>query len=236
MSLQHIRYELSSNVILRNGIFVIGKPNEINPPIFTQIDTEYIIVSGNTNEYHPINSPSANKPRPTATKSVADLFPFKYDIIVSIEPYTNKINETARNTYSRETNDTRNSGSTPTDLKYLDLGKKVLIVWENAINQYPTTWVATPNVEIPLLISPVLKIKSSRINPAANIPKPIPIAKKAIDNLNNVGLAVFLNPIYEIVPITRPTKSPIRFRIISRKNSNYADSVTVLNKVWEQVF
>ena len=124
----------------------------------------------------------------------------------------------------------------PIDLKYLDLGKKVLIVWENAINQYPTTWEATPNVEIPLLISPVLKIKSSRINPTDNTPKPIPIAKKAIDNLNNVGLAVFLNPIYEIVPITRPTKSPIRFRIISRKNSNYADSVAVLNKVWEQVF
>ena len=124
----------------------------------------------------------------------------------------------------------------PIDLRYLDLGKKVLIVWENAMNQYPTVWEATPNVEIPLLISPVLKIKSSRINPVANIPKPIPIAKKAIDNLNNVGLAVFLNPIYEIVPITRPTKSPIRFKIISRKNSNYADSVTVLNKVWEQVF
>ena len=125
---------------------------------------------------------------------------------------------------------------TPIDLKYLDLGKKVLIVWENAINQYPTVWEATPKVEIPLLISPVLKIKSSRINPVANIPKPIPIAKKAIDNLNNVGLAVFLNPIYEIVPITRPTKSPTRLRIISKKNSNYADSVTVLNKVWEQVF
>ena len=124
----------------------------------------------------------------------------------------------------------------PIDLRYLDLGKKVLMVWENAMNQYPTVWEATPNVEIPLLISPVLKIKSSRINPAANIPKPIPIAKKAIDNLNNVGLAVFLNPIYEIVPITRPTKSPNRLRIISRKNSNYADSVTVLNKVWEQVF
>ena len=124
----------------------------------------------------------------------------------------------------------------PIDLKYLDLGKKVLIVWENAINQYPITWEATPNVEIPQLISPVLKIKSSRINPTANTPKPIPIVKKAIDNLNNVGLAVFLNPIYEIVPITRPTKSPIRFKIISRKNSNYADSVTVLNKVWEQVF
>ena len=119
----------------------------------------------------------------------------------------------------------------PIDLKYLDLGKKVLIVWENAINQYPTVWEATPKVEIPLLISPVLKIKSSRINPVANIPKPIPIAKKAIDNLNNVGLAVFLNPIYEIVPITRPTKSPTRLRIISKKNSNYADSVTVLNKV-----
>ena len=124
----------------------------------------------------------------------------------------------------------------PIDLKYLDLGKKVLIVWENAINQYPIVCEATPKVEIPLLISPVSKIKSSRINPVANIPKPIPIAKKAIDNLNNVGLAVFLNPIYEIVPITRPTKSPTRLRIISKKNSNYADSVTVLNKVWEQVF
>ena len=124
----------------------------------------------------------------------------------------------------------------PIDLRYLDLGKKVLIVWENAMNQYPTVWEATPNVEIPLLTSPVLKMKSSRINPVANIPKPIPIAKKAIDNLNNVGLAVFLNPIYEIVPITRPTKSPTRLRIISKKNSNYADSVTVLNKVWEQVF
>ena len=124
----------------------------------------------------------------------------------------------------------------PIDLRYLDLGKKVLIVWENAINQYPTVWEATPKVEIPLLISPVLKIKSSRINPVANIPKPIPIAKKAIDNLNNVGLPVFLNPIYEMIPITTPTKSPTKLRIISRKNSNYADSDTVLNKVWEQVF
>ena len=88
-----------------------------------------------------------------------------------------------------------------------------------------------PSIEIPVLMSPVSKIISSRINPAANIPKPIPIAKNAIDNLNNVGLPVFLNPMYEIVPITIPTKSPIKFRDISRNNSNYADSVTVLNKV-----
>jgi len=38
------------------------------------------------------------------------------------------------------------------------------------------------------------------------------------------------------VPITRPTNSPTKFRIISKKNSNYADSVTVLNKVSEQIF
>ncbi len=122
------------------------------------------------------------------------------------------------------------------DLKYLDFGKKVLIVWEKAINQYPTTCDAMPSIEIPVLMSPVSKIISSRINPAANIPKPIPIAKNAIDNLNSVGLAVFLNPTYEIVPMIMPTKNPIEFRDISRKNSNYADSVTVLNKVWEQVF
>jgi hypothetical protein len=89
------------------------------------------------------------------------------------------------------------------------------------MNQYPITWEATPNVEIPLLISPVLKIKSSSVNPVASTPKPIPIAKKAIDSLNNVGLPVFLNPIYEIVPIIRPTNSPTKFRIISKKNSNY---------------
>ena len=81
-----------------------------------------------------------------------------------------------------------------------------------------------------------LKIKSSRINPVANIPKPIPIEKNAIDNLNNVGLPVFLKPMYEIILITTPTKNPIRFRIISKKNSNYADSITVLNKVSEQIF
>jgi len=116
----------------------------------------------------------------------------------------------------------------PIDLRYLDLGKIVLIVWEIAINQYPTVWEATPNVEIPLLISQVLKIKSSRKTQVSNIPKPIPIAKKAIDNLNNVGLAVFLKPIYEIIPITIPTWSPTRLRIISKKNSNNADCVTVL--------
>ena len=87
-----------------------------------------------------------------------------------------------------------------------------------------------PSIEIPVLMSPVSKIISSRINPAANIPKPIPIAKNAIDNLNSVGLAVFLNPMYEIVPMIMPTKNPIEFRDISRKNSNYADSVAVLNK------
>ena len=88
-----------------------------------------------------------------------------------------------------------------------------------------------PSIEIPVLMSPVSKIISSRINPKANIPKPIPIAKNAIDNLNRVGLAVFLNPMYEIVPIIIPTKNPIEFRDISRKKSNYAESVAVLNKV-----
>ena len=82
-----------------------------------------------------------------------------------------------------------------------------------------------------MLIFPVSKIKSSMMNPVASIPKPIPIAQNAIDNLNNVGLPVFLNPMYEMMPIIIPNKSPTKFRDISRKNSNYADSVTVLNKV-----
>jgi hypothetical protein len=46
------------------------------------------------------------------------------------------------------------------------------------------------------------------------------IEKKAIVNLNNVGLPVFLNPINDIVPMTSPTKNPTRLRIFSNKNSN----------------
>ena len=74
------------------------------------------------------------------------------------------------------------------------------------------------------------------IYPIAKTPKPIPIAKKAIVSRNSVGLPVFLNPIYEITPIIIPTEKPIRFRIISNKNSNVANLLAVLNKVWEQVF
>ena len=116
------------------------------------------------------------------------------------------MNDTARITCSIEANDTKNNGNTPTERRYFDLGKKVLIVWENAINQYPIVCIA------------------------------IPIAKKAIVSRNNVGLPVFLNPIYEITPIIIPTEKPIRFRIISNKNSNVANLLAVLNKVWEQVF
>ena len=47
------------------------------------------------------------------------------------------------------------------------------------------------------------------------------IAKNAIVSLNNVGLPVFLNPIYDIVPMVRPTTKPIKFKIFSSKNSNY---------------
>tara|TARA_B100000949_G_scaffold142569_1_gene125251 strand:- start:49 stop:246 length:198 start_codon:yes stop_codon:yes gene_type:complete len=64
---------------------------------------------------------------------------------------------------------------------------------------------------------------SSRIYPSARIPKPIPIAKKAIDNLNNVGLPVFLKPKYEMHPIVTPITNPTKFKILSCKNSNYAN-------------
>jgi len=43
---------------------------------------------------------------------------------------------------------------------------------------------------------------------------------KAIVNLNNVGLPVFLKPIKDIVPIESPTRNPIKLRIFSNKNSN----------------
>ena len=46
------------------------------------------------------------------------------------------------------------------------------------------------------------------------------IEKKAIVNLNNVGLPVFLNPINDIIPIDNPVKKPIKLSIFSNKKSN----------------
>ena len=93
-------YKFSSNVTFRRGIFETGMPIDINPPILIMIDATYKMVSGNTNEYHPTNSPNPNSPSPIATKSVVFFLPWEYDIIVSIAPYTNRINETARSMVS----------------------------------------------------------------------------------------------------------------------------------------
>ena len=76
----------SSNFILVKGILLTGINNAIKPPILIDIETEYNRDSGNANEYHPKNSPSANNANPTATE-IAPLFLFsKYDNIVSIAP------------------------------------------------------------------------------------------------------------------------------------------------------
>ena len=64
------------------------------------IETTYKTVSGNTNEYHPMNSPNPKSPSPMATNSVVFFLPWIYDIIVSMAPYTNRINETARSIVS----------------------------------------------------------------------------------------------------------------------------------------
>jgi len=93
-------YKFSSNEIFRKGIFETGIPIDTKPTILIRIEITYKIVSGNTNEYHPINSPNPKRPRPTATKRVVFFLPWIYDIIVSIAPYTNKINETARSIFS----------------------------------------------------------------------------------------------------------------------------------------
>jgi len=93
-------YKFSSNEIFRNGIFETGIPTEINPPILIIMEDAYKTVSGNTNEYHPTISPNPKRPRPTATKRVVFFLPWIYDNIVSIAPYTNKINETALSMFS----------------------------------------------------------------------------------------------------------------------------------------
>ena len=75
-------------------------PTDINPLILIMIDPTYKIVSGNTYEYHPMNSPNPKSPSPIATKSVVFFLPCTYDIRVSMAPYTNKINEIARSIVS----------------------------------------------------------------------------------------------------------------------------------------
>lgn len=63
-----------------------GINSATKPPILIIMETEYNMDSGNTNEYHPKNSPRANNANPTAT-DMAPLFLFsKYDKMVSIAP------------------------------------------------------------------------------------------------------------------------------------------------------
>ena len=94
------------------------------------------------------------------------------------------------------------------------------MLWENAIKKYPTVWIIIPTVWIPLSIFPDFIIKSSIMYPVQITKNPILIERNAIVNLNNVGLPVFLNPIYAIIPIASPIKNPTRLSIFSNKNSN----------------
>ena len=64
-------------------------------------------------------------------------------------------------------------------------------------------------------------MKSSIMYPDHITKNPKLIERNAIVNLNNVGLPVFLNPMYDIIPIASPTKNPTRLSIFSNKNSNY---------------
>ena len=73
---------------------------------------------------------------------------------------------------------------------------------------------------MPLSILPDFIRKSSIMYPDHMTKNPILIETNAIVNLNNVGLPVFLNPIYAKIPIASPTKNPTKLSIFSNKNSN----------------
>ncbi len=67
--------------------------NAINPAILIIIDIVYRIDSGNTKEYHPKNSPNAKSPNPNDTEIIPLFLLSLYDNIVSIAPYTSRMNE-----------------------------------------------------------------------------------------------------------------------------------------------
>ena len=122
-------------MIFVRGTLLTGINSAINPPILIIIDAKYNIDSGNTKEYHPTNSPKANRDNPVAT-DIAPLFLFsKYDRMVSIAPYASRINETDLKMCSICTEDTKNNGKIPIDLKYLDFGKSDLMLCENAMKK-----------------------------------------------------------------------------------------------------
>ena len=102
----------------------------------------------------------------------------------------------------------------------MDFGKNDLMLWENAIKKYPTVWIIIPTVCIHLSILPDFIIKSSTMYPDHMTKNPKLIERNAIVSLNNVGLPVFLNPIYDMTPIVSPTKNPTKFSMFSNKNSN----------------
>lgn len=125
----------SSNFILVRGTLLTGINNASNPAILIIIETGYIIDSGKTKEYQPKNSPKASSPNPIATDIVLLFLLSKYESIVSIAPYANKINETDLKMCSIWTEDTKNNGSIPIERKYRVFGKNDLILWENAIKK-----------------------------------------------------------------------------------------------------
>ena len=91
--------------------------NAISPVILIIIDIGYNIDSGNTKEYHPKNSPIAKRANPIDTE-IAPLFLLSlYDSIVSIAPYTSRINEIDLKICSSWTVETKKNGNIPTDLK-----------------------------------------------------------------------------------------------------------------------
>ena len=89
----------------------------ISPAILIIIDIVYNIDYGNTKEYHPKNSPIAKRANPIDTE-IAPLFLLSlYDSIVSIAPYTSRINEIDLKICSSWTVETKKNGNIPTDLK-----------------------------------------------------------------------------------------------------------------------
>ena len=122
-------------MIFVSGTLLTGINKAINPPILIITDATYNIDSGNTKEYQPTNSPKANNDNPVAT-DIAPLFLFsKYDRIVSIAPYASRINETDLKICSICTEDTKNNGKIPMDLKYLDFGNRDLMLCEKAMKK-----------------------------------------------------------------------------------------------------
>ena len=175
----------------KDANFNTGTNNVINPKTLTTKDIDRIVVSvGYRKLIHLINSAEAINTSPKAIVNVSIFLTFRYEISVSIIPYSKKYIAIAFNATTGTAAASAKTGTADVFPKPL-----TFIIYEKAKKKYP----AASREEAPIITTDTHKAvgdcKFKFVNPI--IPesiKPPPNSKNAIVRRNIVGLSTFLYP------------------------------------------